>query len=158
MNLSFLVSNPLINTSVISWVTAQLIKTLISLIKHKKFDKSRLAGAGGMPSSHSAIVCSAVLTSYFEYGFSSGTFAVSFILAIIVMYDAMGVRWAAGLHAKSINNLVEYLDDNKEHSADEIKNIIPKLNESLGHRMIEVFCGAVLGIVVSLLAKFLYLI
>ena len=63
-----------------------------------------------MPSSHSAVCCSVVLTAYFLYGFQSPVFALAFILALIVMYDATGVRWAAGLHAKAINQIVEYLD------------------------------------------------
>ena len=110
MDLSFLVSNPLINVAVISWAAAQLLKALIDAIKHKQFDRHRLAGAGGMPSSHSALTCSVLLTSYYLYGFNSPVFALSFILAMIVMYDATGVRWAAGLHAKAINHIVEFLE------------------------------------------------
>ncbi|MEG1426168.1 MAG: divergent PAP2 family protein [Oscillospiraceae bacterium] len=155
MDLSFLVSNPLINVCIISWVCAQTIKTLVSLIKHKKFDKSRLAGAGGMPSSHSAVTCSVVLTAFFEYGFASPVFAMAFVFALIVMYDATGVRWAAGLHARAINNIVEYLGENDHPDQEALHSLIPRLNESLGHRVIEVLCGAALGIVISLALHFL---
>ena len=108
---SVLVSNPLINVGVVAWATAQLLKTFIHFLKHKEFKKERLAGAGGMPSSHSALVCSVLLMSYFEYGYNSPIFAMAVILAMIVMYDATGVRWAAGLHAKAINDIVDYLGD-----------------------------------------------
>lgn len=152
MNLSFLFTNPLINVCILSWFSAQFIKTLLALIKHKRFDKSRLAGAGGMPSSHSAVCCSVVLTSYFEYGFSSPVFAMAFVLALIVMYDATGVRWAAGLHAKAINNIVQYLGETEHPDREELNTLIPKLNESLGHRVVEVICGAILGVAIALIS------
>ncbi len=157
MNLAFLISNPLINVSVVSWVSAQTLKTLIDTLKHKQFDRSRLAGAGGMPSSHSAVTCSVLLTSYYLYGFSSPIFALSFVLALIVMYDATGVRWAAGLHAKAINQIVEYLKkDDDEGTKQAMRELIPKLNESLGHRQIEVACGALLGFAIAFLAHILF--
>lgn len=70
---------------------------------------------------------------------------------MIVMYDATGVRWAAGLHARAINNLVDYLTDNEGIDKKELVEMIPKLNESLGHRIIEVICGALLGVVIALI-------
>ena len=146
MNLSFFLSNPLINVSVISWLAAQLLKTLLDTIKHKSFDRHRLAGAGGMPSSHSAVTCSVLLTSYYLYGFNHPVFALAFVLALIVMYDATGVRWAAGLHARAINHIVEYLEaSDDEASRKALHDLIPRLNESLGHRVREVICGAALG-------------
>lgn len=151
---SILISNPLINVGVISWLVAQLLKTGIHALSHGEFKKERLAGAGGMPSSHSAVTCSVLLTSYLLYGFSSPIFAMAFILALIVMYDATGVRWAAGLHAKAINYLVEYLDDEKAQDKEQLKAMIPKLNESLGHRLIEVICGALLGFAIALIGYF----
>lgn len=153
MDLKFLISNPLINVGIISWLCAQLIKTIRDLVKHKKFNKSRLAGAGGMPSSHSAVTCSVLLTSYFRYGFASPIFAMAFILALIVMYDATGVRWAAGLHAKAINNIVEYLGESEHPDKETLTQLIPKLNESLGHRVVEVICGALLGFAISILGE-----
>lgn len=148
----FITSNPLINVSVAAWVSAQILKTLVDTMKHKQFDRHRLAGAGGMPSSHSAVTCAVLLTAYYRYGFSSPVFALAFALALIVMYDATGVRWAAGLHAKAINQIVEYLensDDDEEKR--ELHELIPKLNESLGHRVIEVICGAGLGFLIAFL-------
>lgn len=156
MNLSFLISNPLINVSVVAWLSAQGLKTLIDAVQHRQFDRRRLAGAGGMPSSHSAVTCSVLLTSYFLYGFSSPIFALAFVLALIVMYDATGVRWAAGLHARAINHIVAYLEESDDKvDKQELKDLIPRLNESLGHRQIEVACGALLGFAIALIANFL---
>lgn len=158
MNFDFsvLISNPLINVGVISWAVAQLLKTMIHMFSHGEFKKERLAGAGGMPSSHSAVTCSVLLTSYLLYGFDSPIFAMAFILALIVMYDATGVRWAAGLHAKAINYIVEYLGDESGQNEVQLKEMIPKLNESLGHRMIEVVCGAMLGFAIALIGHFCF--
>ena len=151
MDLSFLLSNPLINVSILSWAAAQGIKTLIDTVKHKQFDRRRLSGAGGMPSSHSAVTCSVLLTSYYLYGFNSPVFALSFVVALIVMYDATGVRWAAGLHAKAINRIVEHLDAEDPEDDPDLRDLIPRLNESLGHRVREVVCGAALGFLIALL-------
>ncbi len=153
MDITLLLSNSLFNVCLLSWVISQGMKIAIILIKDRKFDKSRIFGAGGMPSSHSAVVCSAVYASLYEYGYTSGIFALAFVLASIVMYDATGVRRAAGLHAKAINNIVCYLDDSKPHDRKELEEIVPKLTESLGHRYVEVFCGATLGVVIALIVQ-----
>ena len=153
MDISFLWSNDLINVSVIAWVSAQLIKAVVDTVKHKQFDRHRLAGAGGMPSSHSAVTCAVLLTSYYLYGFNSSTFALAFVVALIVMYDATGVRWAAGLHARAINQLVEYLNNSEnQENKNALAELIPRLNESLGHRVIEVICGALLGFAIAFIA------
>lgn len=159
MDFTFLFSNTLINVGVLSWLAAQLIKTILDFFKHKQFDRRRLAGAGGMPSSHSAVTCSVLLTAYYQYGFHSPVFALAFILALIVMYDATGVRWAAGLHAKAINQIVNHLEKEEagvctEEEKIAIKELIPKLNESLGHRVIEVVCGAFLGFFIAAVAHY----
>lgn len=158
MDFSFLLSNQMINSGVVSWCLAQLIKTVIDYVKHKKFNKERLAGSGGMPSSHAAVTCSVLLTSYYLYGFDSGIFAAIFILSFITMYDAIGVRWSAGLHAKAINHIVEYLkksDQSDPEVKKSLEGLIPTLNESIGHRLIEVICGALLGFVVSAVFHFI---
>ena len=153
MDISFLWSNDLINVSVIAWVSAQLIKAVVDTVKHKQFDRHRLAGAGGMPSSHSAVTCAVLLTSYYLYGFNSSTFALAFVVALIVMYDATGVRWAAGLHARAINQLGEYLNNSEDQeNKHALAELIPRLNESLGHRVIEVICGALLGFAIAFIA------
>lgn len=151
MNFHVLLSNPLINVAVLCWIAAQCLKVIIEFCTNKKIDLHRLKGAGGMPSSHSALVCGVSLCAFTTYGFASPIFALSVVMALIVMYDATGVRWAAGLHAKAINNLVDYLTDAEGMDQKELSEMIPKLNESLGHRIIEVICGAALGIVIALI-------
>ena len=151
-----LVQNKVLLSAVSGWLIAQILKTLIDFGLNKSFTPERLVGSGGMPSSHSAVTCSVLLTSYLIYGFSSPIFAMAFVLALIVMYDATGVRWAAGLHAKAINYIVEYLGDENTKDKDQLKEMIPKLNESLGHRMIEVVCGALLGFAISLIGYFCF--
>lgn len=155
MDLSFLVSNPLINVAVAAWVAAQLLKTLVDTVKHKQFDRHRLAGAGGMPSSHSAVTCAVLLTSYYMYGFNSPIFALAFVIALIVMYDATGVRWAAGLHAKAINHIVEFLEEEDQDGRQALRELIPKLNESLGHRVREALCGAGLGFLIAVIGHWI---
>ena len=156
-NLSHIIfGNYILTVSLFAWTVAQLLKTVINTVLCGRFQAERLWGAGGMPSSHSAVTCSVLLTSYLIYGFSSPIFAMAFVLALIVMYDATGVRWAAGLHAKAINYIVEYLGDENAKDKDQLKEMIPKLNESLGHRMIEVVCGALLGFVISLIGYFCF--
>lgn len=154
--LFFFPIQPLNQCRLVSWLVAQGIKTILDAVKHRSFNKQRLAGAGGMPSSHSAVCCSVVLTSYFLYGFQSPVFALAFIVALIVMYDATGVRWAAGLHAKAINQIVEYLDSGDVNDQEkDLNDLIPKLNESLGHRVIEVICGALLGVAIAVIGQLL---
>lgn len=148
--LTDLFSNYVLNVVVISWVSAQVIKTLINLIRTKKFNAERLFGAGGMPSAHSASVCGMTIAISRSVGFNSPLFAIAFLLAAIVMYDAMGVRRAAGEHAKVINLIVQ---KSKEHKGNTI--YLPKnkeqLKEFLGHTPLEVMGGAMLGILIAML-------
>ena len=149
--------NYVLVTAVLSWFAAQVIKTGINLIKTKKFNPERLIGSGGMPSSHSSLVCSASVAMCKQCGEGSAEFALMFILAMIVMYDAMGVRNAAGMHAKAINKMnkffaikgITFSDD--DQSKNEKKNRKKKeLKEYLGHTPFEVLGGALLGIVIAL--------
>ena len=97
--------NVILLIALISWGTAQILKTLIHFIKTKNFKAERLTGAGGMPSAHSATVCATAITTCRVCGICSPEFALAMILAMVVMYDAMGVRRSAGLQAKEINRL-----------------------------------------------------
>jgi len=142
--------NVLLFAPVFSFALAQILKYLIYAVQYRVFRKERLTGAGGMPSSHSSGVCTlAVIAARIpEGGFKSPIFAVSFILALIVMYDATGVRRAAGLHAKELNKLRR---ENEEENPD--PKPIKDLKEFLGHTPVEVICGAILGIIIGLLFK-----
>lgn len=148
--------NYVLTAAVISWCSAQIIKTILNFIQTKKFHAERLFGAGGMPSSHSALVCSATIAMCRECGAGSPEFAIMFIVAMIVMYDAMGVRRSAGLHAREINRINRIfavkgikVSDESDKSAGEKKK--KELKEYLGHTPFEVLGGALLGILISML-------
>ncbi len=164
--LRILASNDLINIAFIAWISAQILKTVFTFVLTKKFVPERLVGAGGMPSSHSALVCSLAVGMAKVAGFTSPTFALTLAFAGIVMYDAMGVRRAAGEHAKMLNRMVfDFKDfsDAVAHIFDTIDvenelddpsvgiDDIPekKLKEFLGHTPLEVLGGALLGILVA---------
>ena len=87
-----LLSNYVLITALIGWASAQVLKTIINFMTTGKFDMERLVGAGGMPSCHSACVCALALAVSRKLGFASPEFAIAFIFAVVVMYDAMGVR------------------------------------------------------------------
>ncbi|CUH94291.1 putative membrane protein [Propionispora sp. 2/2-37] len=125
-----------------AWMSAQILKVLFSFIKHREFNAERLIGAGGMPSSHTALVVCLASSVGFQEGFDSSLFAISVILAAIVMYDAAGVRNAAGKQAKVINRLVHQM--RVQHTLPDIK-----LKELLGHTPLEVLAGALLGFFVA---------
>ena len=95
-----LLGNQLLVSAVLGWVVAQGLKTLIDFALNKSFNKERLVGSGGMPSSHSATVCGLTTAAVIKYGVGSFEFAISFVLSMIVMYDAIGVRRETGKQAK----------------------------------------------------------
>ena len=143
--------NYILLAAIISWASAQIIKTFLNFITTNKFNAERLIGSGGMPSSHSSFVCSATMATGRSVGVSSPLFAIIFILAMVVMYDAMGVRWAAGLHAKEINKMNRMIGDNTEFKDNNFKMKGKELKEFLGHTPFEVLAGALLGIIIALL-------
>lgn len=139
--------NYVLFVAIISWVAAQIIKTLINAIKYKKVNPERLFGAGGMPSSHSSFVCSALVAIARQDGIGSTNFALIFIISVVVMYDAMGVRRAAGQHAQELNRIRKIIFDKSTITPDEK---IKEFKEYLGHTPFEVLGGAMLGIIISL--------
>ncbi len=146
-----LMDNRILICALIAWALAQVIKTLIDLGFNKTFRAERLVGSGGMPSSHSSIVCALAASTALRYGLSSFEFAVSFVLASVVMYDATGVRQETGKQAKLLNLIIEqdwFKLDNQE--------IQEKLKEFVGHTPLQVFVGAVLGILVAVAMDMLY--
>ncbi len=149
-----LVYNYVLISAVISWALAQIIKTTTHIIKFRTFNPERLVGAGGMPSSHSSLVCSALVAVGRKMGLASCEFAIMFIIAAVVMYDAMGVRHAAGLHAIEINKFNKYFSDifSKDKTIEAKEETDKKtklLKEHLGHTPLEVTAGAILGIAVA---------
>jgi acid phosphatase family membrane protein YuiD len=140
--IAFMGQNTILATSLTAWLCAQVLKTLTSYWKHGALNFERLVGAGGMPSSHTALVMSLAWAVGLHDGFHSSLFAVTIVLASIVMYDAAGVRQAAGKQAKVINKLVRQM--RAEHTVRDIR-----LKELLGHTPLEVLAGALLGISVA---------
>ena len=139
---SGLLSNKILIAAFFGWLTAQLLKTIIYVLVNKNFDPERLVGDGGMPSSHSAVVCSLAACIGKEYGFNSGIFAISVVMAFVVMYDAAGVRRAAGKQATILNKILET-------PGMTTLQVQEKLVEVLGHTPIQVFVGAILGVIVG---------
>jgi uncharacterized protein len=126
-------------------LTAQILKLLFYYLKNKKINFKLLAETGGMPSSHSAGVVALSTSVGLILGFDSIEFAIALGYAMIVMYDAAGLRRSAGQMAAQLNRVVDALwDQRPTHSRD-------KLIELLGHTPLEVFMGALLGIVISCL-------
>jgi uncharacterized protein len=122
----------------------QIYKFIWELARHRRMDWQVLFRTGGMPSSHSALVTSLATATGIQYGFESGLFAVTTVLALIVMYDARGVRQESGQHARVLNHIVRELFSGHAISERELK-------ELLGHTTIEVFVGALVGIVYTIL-------
>ena len=131
-------------TCILSWFVAQLLKVIHTIIKSKRIDFSRFVGSGGMPSSHSSFVTALATAVGLEDGFVGSAFAIATVLALVVMYDAAGVRRAAGQQAKILNKIVvEWEQADFEHTD-------KRLKELLGHTPKEVFVGGLLGIAIAL--------
>ncbi len=137
-----IIYNKFIYIPFLLWFAIQVFKVVFDLVKNKKLDVKRIVGAGGMPSSHSAIVCTISVLVGKEYGFDSAIFALATIFAFIVMYDATGVRRAAGKQARILNKILE----TPGLTTLEVQE---KLIEALGHTPIQVFVGAAIGIIVG---------
>ena len=125
-----------------TWFFIQLFKLIYDLVTTKKFNFKRILGAGGMPSSHSAVVVALCTMIGINYGVNSAIFGLSVVFAFVVMYDAAGVRRAAGKQAKLLNKIVQTPGlTNVE--------VTEKLQEVLGHTPIQVFVGAFIGVIVG---------
>ena len=140
-----MLGNQLLMSAVTGWVVAQFLKTLIDFALNKNFNAERLVGSGGMPSSHSATVCGLTTAALLKYGAGSFEFAVSFVLSMIVMYDAIGVRRETGKQAKLLNSI---LSENPLKLNAEV--LQEKLKEYVGHTPLQVLAGAILGIGLAL--------
>lgn len=142
-----LFDNYVLLSALTGWFAAQLIKFILTFIATGKFEKECLVGSGGMPSSHTALVCSLTIAIAKVEGVDSALFAVALILACIVMYDAMGVRRAAGRQAAAINEI-----NADRQQEDEIERA--ELSTSIGHTPLEVLGGALLGILIPIIYGF----
>lgn len=141
-----LLQNKIFVSAVIGWLVAQILKTLIHFILTKKLVAERMVGSGGMPSSHSATVCALATATGIQYGGGGFEFAVTVMLAIIVMYDAMGVRRETGKQGQVLNEMLEvFTNMGKQISAE------AKLKEFVGHTPLQVLMGAILGIAIAVI-------
>ena len=141
--------NYVLVTAVISSLLAQFTKVILNLIILGKFIPERLWGAGGMPSAHSATVCALLVAPGLLCGTGSTEFALALVLAIIVMYDAMGVRRETGEQAKILNRMLSEWMDRESDAMPFLGD--KKLKEMVGHTPIQVLTGAIFGIAVGLL-------
>ncbi len=141
-----ILDNSVLLVAVIACLIAQASKLVVELIKNRKVDFRVLVTTGGMPSAHSALVTSLATGVGQTTGWASPDFAIATIFAIIVMYDAAGVRQAAGKQARILNQMIDELFH--EHQAFNED----RLKELLGHTPFQVIIGSVLGITISCLA------
>lgn len=138
--------NKILMTTLVAWIIAQSIKVTIGVIRQRKFDFRWFVGTGGMPSSHAAGASCLAAATGFEYGFDSIYFALSAVFAIVVMFDAQGVRRAAGRQARILNRLMEdiYWQGKIQES---------RLRELIGHTPVEVIMGFLLGVTIAVVAR-----
>jgi acid phosphatase family membrane protein YuiD len=131
-------TNKLLWIPIATWFIIQLFKLIRECLKNKKLDFKRILGAGGMPSAHTACITSLATSIGISEGFGTPIFALSAVFCFIVMYDAAGVRRAAGKQARVLNKIIE--SDGKNI------NVQEKLVELLGHSPIEVMVGVIVGV------------
>ena len=148
-----LLHNDILIAGVLSWFTAQVIKTILYAVLNKEIDFSRMIGDGGMPSAHSATVTAVAAMTGLTGGFGSSLFAVACIVAIIVMHDAMGVRLETGKQAKILNEMITLLEALGQSKLSMEK----KLKEFVGHTPTQVMAGMLLGIAVAAIYYFVFL-
>jgi acid phosphatase family membrane protein YuiD len=146
MKTGFFFGNHICDIVVIALVSAQALKVVFSLFTERKLNFRRFLDTGSMPSSHTSSVVSLATAIGLQEGFSSVLFAISAVFAVVVMYDATGVRRAAGKQAAVLNKIVENFK-----TKEGLVLIEENLKELLGHTPMEVLGGAVLGVVVALI-------
>lgn len=139
---------PVLLIAISAWAIAQVLKLLISIAVYRKFDITYLTTGGGMPSSHSALVCATAVSTAVCSGFDSPVFAVAAVLAFIVMYDAAHVRRETGEQAKVLNYIMRNWADMRPEEFEE------ELKELVGHTPLQVAVGGMLGIAVGLAGGF----
>lgn len=136
--------NPCVVAPVTAWILSQLLKFCLTAIQTGNFLPERLVGSGGMPSAHGATVCALTTSIGMTSGVGGTDFALAAIFALVVMYDARGVRREAGRHAKALNRLcARAVEEGHPISTEK------PFHEMVGHTMPQVLLGAVLGILVA---------
>ena len=152
-----LLANRVLVAGITGWASAQVIKAILYAVLNKSFSIERLFGDGGMPSGHSATVSAMTMMSFLHYGVGSFEFAVTAMLAIIVMHDAMGVRLETGRQAEIINEMKALFDEiidefNTEDTLEKKFQKVfseEKLKEYVGHTPVQVIAGCILGLFIG---------
>jgi acid phosphatase family membrane protein YuiD len=145
-NVSAVLDNHVLLVALGACFLAQGLKVVVELIRHRKVNLRVLVETGGMPSSHSALVTALACGIGQTLGWASPMFAATTIFAVIVMYDAAGVRQAAGKQAKILNQIIDELFSEKPEFSED------RLKELLGHTPFQVIVGSILGLVIACLA------
>ena len=138
-----LINNRVVVAAVLAWVIGQFLKFPLDYLLNKRWNWGIMFSAGGLPSSHSSLVTAVMITIGLQEGFDSAIFALSASIAMIVIYDAAGVRRQAGIHAARINEIMKNFFESGQLPEGELK-------EMLGHTPFEVVTGVILGILISL--------
>ena len=139
---SQIVGNKVLVIPILAWIVAQILKTIIQSLRDKHLNIHYMVSAGGMPSAHTTLVCALATTIGILFGTGSGLFAISVVLAFIVMYDATGVRHAVDKQSVVLNHLM----DNFPKTKHEFEFILRQL---VGHTRLQVTMGAILGILLA---------
>ncbi len=142
MNLGGLLHNHVLLTALVGWIVAQGLKIPIDVFQSHRWNWALFFAAGGMPSSHSALVTSTATAVGLHYGFDNPLFAVAVAIAMVVVYDATGIRRQAGMQAQKINVLVEELLQGHPISQEHLREV-------LGHTPLEALGGVLLGISIA---------
>lgn len=139
-----LINNRVLVAAVLAWFIGQFLKFPLEYLLNKQWNWGIILSAGGLPSSHSALVTAVTLSIGLQEGFNSPLFALAAAVGMIVIYDAAGVRRQAGIHAERINEIMKTFFEQRQFPEDELKEV-------LGHTPFEVISGILLGILISLL-------
>ncbi len=142
--LSDFVNNQILIICIVSWALAQVLKVVLILVQEKRIAWNYLVTSGGMPSSHSSTVCALATAVAMTQGMASVSFSISAVLAVIVMYDAAGVRQSVGQQSVVINRIVEELELRRR-----LTEFEKELREFIGHTKVQVAVGAALGVLIA---------
>lgn len=137
-----LLQNRVLIASVAAWVVGQSLKFPLEYILNKRWNWGIMFSSGGLPSSHSALVTAVALSIGFQDGFDTPIFALAVAIAMIIIYDAAGVRRQAGFHAERINEIMKNFIESRRFPEEDLK-------EMLGHTPFEVITGVILGVLIS---------
>ena len=150
-----LISNHALIAPAVAWAISQTLKIITNLFVVRELDLKRIIGDGGMPSSHSATVVSLAVMCGWILGFGSPVFALALLFAIVVMRDAVGVRREAGKQAASIKELADAVNKGFASKDKEIRTENLKL--LIGHTPLQVACGVIIGLTVSVIYILIFL-